>query len=48
MAGVTYPHIELSEAGVPILSGTRMAVEQVILDHLAHGLGAEEILRGYP
>ena len=48
MAAVTYPHIELSEAGVPILSGTRMTVEQIVLDQLAHGLGAEEILRGYP
>ena len=48
MATVTYPHIELSEAGVPTLSGTRMTVEQIVLDHLAYGLGAEEILRGYP
>ena len=48
MAAVAYPHIELRADGVPILSGTRMKVEQIVLDHLAYGHDAEQIRRGYP
>ena len=48
MATVTYPHIELRDDGVPIISGTRMKVVQIVLDKLAHGWDAEEIQRQYP
>jgi uncharacterized protein (DUF433 family) len=48
MATVTYPHIELREDGVPVISGTRMKVVQIGLDKLINGWDAEEIQRQYP
>jgi len=33
---------------VPILTGTRVKVVEVVLDHLAHGSDAREIRRQYP
>lgn len=48
MRTITYPHIEVSADGVPILSGTRTKVTEVALDHLAHHWNAEEIQRQHP
>jgi uncharacterized protein (DUF433 family) len=48
MATVSYPHISLDAAGVPILTGTRIKVVEVVLDHLAHGSDADEIRRQFP
>jgi uncharacterized protein (DUF433 family) len=48
MSTVTYAHIEVDPWGVPIVAGTRTKVVEVVLDHLAHGSGAEEIHRQFP
>ena len=48
MATVDYPHISLDSASVPMLTGTRVKVVEVVLDHLAHGSDAEEIQRQFP
>ena len=48
MATVDYPHISLDSASVPVLTGTRIKVVEIALDHLAHGADAEEIHRQFP
>jgi uncharacterized protein (DUF433 family) len=48
MATVDYAHISLNSAGVPILTGTRTKVVEIVLDHLAHGSDAREIHREFP
>jgi uncharacterized protein (DUF433 family) len=48
MATVGYPHISLDSANVPVLTGTRMKVVEIVLDHLAHGTDAAEIQRQFP
>jgi uncharacterized protein (DUF433 family) len=48
MATVDYPHISLDSAGVPLLTGTRIKVVEIVLDYLAHGADAEEIQRQFP
>lgn len=48
MATVGYPHISFDSANVPVLTGTRMKVVEVVLDHLAHGADAAEIQRQFP
>ena len=45
MTTTTYPHIEMTPNGVPILSGTRIKVIEIALDHLAHHWDADEIQR---
>jgi uncharacterized protein (DUF433 family) len=47
MSTVTYPHIELTSDGVPIISGTTTKVVQIVQDHLAHHWHAEDIHREY-
>ena len=48
MATVDYPHISFDSASVPVLTGTRIKVVEIALDHLAHGSDAEEIHRQFP
>jgi len=48
MATLDYPHISLDPASVPILTGTRVKVVEIVLDYLAHGSDAEEIQRQFP
>ena len=48
MATVDYPHISLDSANVPVLTGTRIKVVEIVLDHLAHGSDADEIQRQFP
>ena len=48
MATVEYPHISLDSGNVPVLTGTRIKVVEIILDHLAHGSDADEIQRQFP
>lgn len=48
MTSVIYPHVELTDEGVPIISGTRTKVVEVVLDRLAHHWDAEEIRRQHP
>ena len=47
MSSVAYPHIEIAD-GVPILSGTRTKVVEVVLDRLAYHWDADEIHRQHP
>jgi uncharacterized protein (DUF433 family) len=48
MATVEYAHISLNSDNVPILTGTRIKVVLVVLDHIAQGWDAQEIHRQYP
>lgn len=48
MASVSYPHIELTPEGVPILTGTQTKVVEIVLDRLAHHWDADEIKRQHP
>ena len=38
-----YQHITLNETGVPMITGTRMKVVELVLDHLAYGWSPEEL-----
>jgi uncharacterized protein (DUF433 family) len=38
----------LDSASVPVLTGTRIKVVEIALDHLAHGADAEELHRQFP
>jgi uncharacterized protein (DUF433 family) len=48
MIATTYSHIETTPDGVLILSGTRIKVIEIVLDHLAHHWDADEIQRQHP
>lgn len=48
MSTVDYAHVSLDLASVPVLTGTRTKVVEVVLEHLAHGSDAEEIQRQFP
>ncbi len=48
MATVDYPHIMRGSDDVPVLTGTRTKVVEIVLDHLAHASDAEEIQRHHP
>ena len=48
MATVNYPHIEIMPDGLPILTGTRTKVVEVVLDRLAYHWDADEIQRQHP
>jgi uncharacterized protein (DUF433 family) len=43
-----YRHIILNEKQVPIIAGTTMMVEELILDHLAYGWSPEELQYQHP
>ena len=43
----TYPHIELNEAGKPVISGTRTKVRMIAEDTI-YGCDIEEIRHRYP
>ena len=48
MATVDYPHISFDSSNVPVLTGTRTKVVEIVLDHLARGSDAGEIQRQFP
>ena len=48
MTAITYPHIEITGDGVPMLSGTKTKVIEVALDRIAHHWDADEIQRQHP
>jgi uncharacterized protein (DUF433 family) len=48
MATIVYAHISLDSDGVPVLTGTRTKVVEIVLDHLAHASDAREIHREFP
>ena len=43
-----YEHIVLDESGVPVIAGTRMRVEQLVLDKEAYGWSPEEMCYQHP
>lgn len=43
-----YEHIQLNEAGVPIIAGTTMKVIELVLDHKAYGWSPEELHFQHP
>jgi uncharacterized protein (DUF433 family) len=48
MSTVEYAHVTIGPDNVPMLVGTRIKVVEIVLDHLVHGWGAEEIHRECP
>ena len=48
MTILAYPHIETTKDGVPVITGTRTKVLEVVLDRLAHHWDADEIHRQHP
>ena len=48
MTTISIEHIELDDAGVARISGTRTKVIQVVMDKMAYAWGSEEIQRQYP
>lgn len=48
MSTVSYPHIELTMSGEPILAGSQTKVLEIALDRLAHHWDADEIQRQHP
>lgn len=48
MSTVEYAHISIGPDNVPMLSGTRIKVVEIVLDHLAHGADVQEIHREFP
>jgi uncharacterized protein (DUF433 family) len=48
MATVEYAHISVNAEGVPVITGTRTKIVEVVMDHLAHGSDAREIHREFP
>jgi uncharacterized protein (DUF433 family) len=48
MATASYAHISLDPEQVPVVTGTRTKVVEIVLDHLAHGGDADEIQRHLP
>jgi uncharacterized protein (DUF433 family) len=48
MSTVQYAHITIGPDNVPMLTGTRIKVVEIVLDHLAHGWNPQEILREFP
>ncbi|MFN8475593.1 MAG: DUF433 domain-containing protein [Anaerolineae bacterium] len=48
MAALVYAHIGFNDAGVPIISGTRTKVEEIVLDHIAYQWDADEIHDQHP
>jgi uncharacterized protein (DUF433 family) len=48
MATISYPHVEITDDGVPILAGTRTKVIEIALDRIAHHWDADEIQRQHP
>ena len=48
MSTVAYAHIRHTPTGVPIIAGTTIKVEEIVLDHIAWHWNAEEIHRNHP
>jgi len=48
MSTLSYPHIEFSSKGIPVLSGTNTKVIEIVLDRLAYNWDADEIKKQHP
>lgn len=43
-----YPHVELNDKGMAIISGTTMKVIELVEEHFAHGWSADELQFQHP
>lgn len=43
-----YEHVNLNEANVPVIAGTRMKVVELVLEHIAYGWSPEELHFQHP
>ena len=43
-----YAHIEIDDAGVPIIGGTRTKVIELVLERIAHGESPEQLREDHP
>jgi uncharacterized protein (DUF433 family) len=48
MQATTYPHIELTPNGVPVIKNANIKVIEIVLDRLAYHWDADEIQRQHP
>ena len=48
MATVGYAHVSLDSEGVPVVSGTRTKVVEVVVEHLAYGWEAQDLHEQHP
>ena len=48
VAATRYGHVELNQAGVPIIAGTTMKVEELVVEHTAYGWSPEELHFQHP
>ncbi len=48
MSTVDYAHVSLDSEGVPVISGTRTKVVEVVAEHLAYGWEAQELHAQHP
>jgi uncharacterized protein (DUF433 family) len=48
MNATEYAHLAVDSRGRAVVAGTRARVSQIAADHVAHGMEAPEIHRGYP
>lgn len=48
MSTAVYAHIELTDDGVPIISGTTMKIVELVSEHLAWGWDAAQLQRQHP
>jgi len=48
MSTVEYAHITIGNDNVPMLTGTRIKVVEIVLDHIVHGWNPQEIRREFP
>jgi uncharacterized protein (DUF433 family) len=48
MSTVEYAHITIGPDNVPMVSGTRLKVVQLVLFHLAYGWDARDLCREFP
>jgi len=48
MVTVEYAHVSLNAEGVPVITGTRTKVAEVVVEHLAYGWEAGELREQHP
>jgi uncharacterized protein (DUF433 family) len=48
LVATRYEHVVLNEANVPIISGTKMKVIELVLEKMAYGWSAEELHFQHP
>jgi uncharacterized protein (DUF433 family) len=48
LVATRYEHVVLNEANVPIISGTKMKVVELVLEKMAYGWSAEELHFQHP